>query len=351
VATNRDPALTSEFTFGHRVASRAMDFLKNHQGKSFCLAVSFDEPHDPFLCPQPYSEMYRGYAWPRSPNHGDTLADKPEHHRIWAEHVGHTGTAGYLADYLGSNTFIDHQIGRVLSAIDQYAPDALVIYTSDHGDALGSHGLSGKGPAMYEEITHIPMIVRWPGHAPAGSVCSHLMSHIDITPTILDALGVAPAKIIQGRSMLDTYRSPAAAPAHSEIFIEFGRYEVQHDGFGGFQPVRAVFDGRYKLVINLLTSDELYDLQTDPAEMNNLIDSPAHAPARDALHRRLLDWMNSTRDPFRGYYWERRPWRQGAAPATWPYTGYTRQVESEPGEGPWLDYHTGQKVPALFRKQ
>lgn len=246
-----------------------------------------------------------------------------------------------MPDYLGCNSFVDWEIGRVLAAIDQYAPGALVIYTSDHGDMLQSHCITNKGPAMYDEITRIPLIVRWPEHTPVGGVCAHPASHIDVVPTILEAFAIPTPKALAGKSMLPTFCSPQVKP-NEAVFIEFGRYEAPHDGFGGFQPIRCAFDGRYKLAINLLTSDELYDLQADPQEMNNLIDSPAHTAARDALHDRLLDWMNRTVDPFRGYYWERRPWRKNARPATWDYTGMTRQREAEDdGEPRQLDYSNG----------
>ena len=82
-------------------------------------------------------------------------------------------------------------------------------------------------------------------------------------------------------------------------------------------------------MINLLAIDELYDLESDPGEMSNQIAAPHLNATRNALHDRLLDWMNRTRDPFRGYYWERRPWRADARPASWPYTGYTRQSRAE----------------------
>jgi len=95
------------------------------------------------------------------------------------------------------------------------------------------------------------------------------------------------------------------------------------------------------LVINLLCSDELYDMQDDPEEMENLIESPAHVAIRDALHDKLIEWMNRSRDPFRGYYWQRRPWRTDAPPATWAFTGYTRQREEDTGEARQMDYDTG----------
>ncbi|MHA2344709.1 MAG: sulfatase/phosphatase domain-containing protein, partial [Candidatus Hodarchaeales archaeon] len=127
-----------------------------------------------------------------------------------------------------------------------------------------------------------------------------------------------------------------------------------HDSFGGFQLIRCVRNYRYKLVVNLLTSDELYDLQEDPYEMHNLIDSKQlnHQKIRNRLHDHLLDWMNETRDPFRGYYWETRPWRKDSRTQTWRNRGYTRQrEEDEKYETRQLDYNTGLPMDKATRKK
>ncbi|MGE4489061.1 MAG: sulfatase/phosphatase domain-containing protein, partial [Kiritimatiellales bacterium] len=215
------------------------------------------------------------------------------------------------------------------------------IYTSDHGDMLESHCITNKGAVMYDEITNIPFIVRWPGFVQPGSVVGTLVSHIDVVPTVLDAAGCSDVpKVLHGRSMVPMLGNFSEF-GHNEIFMEFGRYEIDHDGFGGFQPIRCIRNDRYKLVINLLSSDELYDMQADPQEMINLIENPACSAERDRLHDRLMEWMNETRDPFRGYYWLRRPWRTDAPPATWSFTGYTRQREPDTGDARQLDYDTG----------
>ncbi|MEG0578927.1 MAG: sulfatase-like hydrolase/transferase, partial [Niameybacter sp.] len=135
-----------------------------------------------------------------------------------------------------------------------------------------------------------------------------------------------------------TYGHRCSNRANDYIFMEFGRFEVDHDGFGGVQLVRATFDGRYKLVINLLTSDELYDLEADPYE-----------EIRNRLHDALLEEMNTSRDPFRGYYWERRPWRVNARKVTWAYTGMTRQKQNEEYEPKQLDYSTGLEMTEAVR--
>jgi uncharacterized sulfatase len=353
VESNREGGVTREFTFGHRCSNRAIDFLSKHAGEDFLLVVSYDEPHGPFLCPPEYRRMFEGFEFPVRRNVHDSLEDKPETHRLWAGRRPPAPGEPFrvvFPDYFGCNAFVDSEIGRVLEAVDRHAPGALVVYTSDHGDGLGAHGIWNKGPAMYDEIARIPMIVRWPGQAPAGAVCPHPVSHIDLVPTLLEAAGLPAAKALDGRSMLATVREPTR-PARDVVFVEFGRYEVDHDGFGGFQPVRAAFDGRLKLVVNLLSTDELYDLAADPDEMVNRIGDPALAAARDALHDRILAWMNETRDPFRGYYWERRPWRTDARPASWAYTGWTRQRENEEYEPRQLDYSTGLPMVEASRRK
>jgi uncharacterized sulfatase len=339
-ATVLDGNWPEEMCYGRRVTDRALSFLSKHKDQDFLLAVAFDEPHGPSLCPREYLEMYKDYLFPSSPNVNDTLANKPVEQRIWAG--GHLNKVQppIRADlYFGAHTFVDHEIGRIMEEIERSAPNALVIYTADHGVFLESHRLQDKGPAMYEEITNVPFLVKWPGHAPANAVSKSLVSHIDIAGTIMDFFGFEVPRTLEGGSMLQTFKNPKTA-ARKEVFIEFGRYEIDHDGFGAFQPIRCICDGRYKLAINLMVTDELYDLKADPGEMNNLIDSGEHASIRNDLHDRLMNWMNTSRDPFRGYYWGRRSWRPEFL-ETWKNAGMTRQRENDGYLPRELDYATG----------
>ena len=435
----QDNEFPAEFTFGRRCSDRAVKFLKSHGAEDFFLTVSYDEPHHPYMCPKPYCDMYRGYRFPKSPNVYDTLADKPDYQRVWAGRSLYEDKGALTMEmqyFFGCNAFVDGEIGRVADAAARYAPDALIIYTSDHGDFMHSHSLSGKGPAAYDEITRIPLIFAGAGaygeaggtyggtgtrektggiagangaadaiksagnHADAGSgayanasanagrlprgaVCARPVSHISIAPTVMKLMGYGIPKTMEGADIAalltnpvqpagrqNTARSarsadsadcpePAAsdcgdnAPVRADncVFIEFGRYEVDHDTFGGFQPMRAVFDGRHKLSVNLLSGDELYDLDSDPHEMVNRIADPACAGIRNALHDRLLEHMNDTRDPFRGYYWERRPWRTDARDASWSI-GKTRQrEEDERYEKRQLDYSTGLEMTDAVREK
>jgi uncharacterized sulfatase len=353
--TNREAPVAAEMTFAHRCTERAAAFLRAHSDQDFLLVVSYDEPHHPWITPAEYFDRADQEPFFRNPSRADTLAGKPEHQRIWAEKARGFTEADEreaLRQVLASNIFVDHEIGRLLAAAEASSPGALLIYTSDHGDLFGGHQLQGKGPAMYEEITHIPLLARWPGHIAPGTTCPAAVSHISLTPTFLDFFGVPLHPVLEGGSLLPALRDPVRTPA-GPVFMEFGRFEVDHDGFGGFEPIRAACDGRYKLVVNLLDTDEFYDLAEDPHEMRNRIDDPdpACAAARDRLHDAVIAWMDRTRDPFRGHRWVRRPWRHDAPEATWDNSGMTRQRAVEAHELPQLDYSTGLPPLELTRRK
>lgn len=340
VQTGSDPTWTADLCFAKRCTDRALSFLEKNAHEDFLLTVCYDEPHDPALCPIEYSRMYREYQFPRSPNDTDTLLDKPDYQRVWG------GPPGYQqplpvpeAQFFGAHTFVDAQIGRLLDQIGKTSPQALIVYVADHGVFLHSHRLTDKGPAMYDEITRTPFIVSWPGMTSVGAVNDRLVSHVDIVPTLMEYFGFTVPATLEGRSILSTLKD-SSMPTREHAFMEWGRYEVDHDGFGGFQPIRCVRGGRFKLSINLNSEDELYDLDRDPQELTNLIDVAEYAQSRNALHDALLAWMNTTRDPFRGYYWGHRPWRP-EYPETWQFTAMTRQREFDGYLPRELDYDTG----------
>lgn len=320
--------VTPEFTWAHRVGDRAESFLKEAASapdQPFLLVASFDEPHGPFTCPPEYAEPFAGFRYPIGPAAHDDLAHKPRYQQEWAAASserprGARDAGGRRLDYtvhplyFGCNSFVDSEIGRVIDAVDRHAPDnTWIVFTSDHGDMLGAHGLHSKAAAVYEEIAHIPLIVRPPrgenGWAPAGARVPTLVTHIDVLPTLLDLAGARVPPALEGTSLTPLLRGETGDPDRS-VFVEFNRFAAQGDGQGGFTPMRAIVKGTHKLNVYLHDSDELYDLESDPAEVNNRIDDPALAGVRDALQDELLDWMYANRDPFRAPLWEQRPWRR-----------------------------------------
>ena len=209
-STTETTDIAPSFTYASRCSDRAVRFLQEHgQEENFLLCVSYDEPHGPYLCPREYWEQYRDFEFPRSRNVEDTLEEKPDYQKVWAggkEEKDRSEVRIKAPYYFGCNSFVDAQIGRVLDAVDTYAgEDAVVIYTSDHGDFLESHCLSGKGPAAYDEITRVPLFIKGPGIA-AGSVSGAPVSHINLAPAVFELFGIPQPPVFAGKSLLPQAR-------------------------------------------------------------------------------------------------------------------------------------------------
>lgn len=310
----REIGFTEETIWGHHVANRAIDFLEGVGNDPFVLVVSFDEPHSPFVAPPEYWEQVDLADIPRPANFNTPVDGKPLLQRVQREQNGEVDWETYaktLSPLYGCNHYIDHEIGRVLNAIDcEHHDDTVVIYTSDHGDMLRAHGLLSKGPMMYEEIANIPFIVRVPGGR-TNAISHQLISHLDILPTMLDFAGVNVPETMQGYSLRPLFEHEDASTRDS-VMVSFNRFAINHDQFGAFYPIRCIVDGRYKLAVNLLDTDELYDLKRDPGEMTNRIEDSSLANVRDSLHDTLLAEMDRSRDPFRSPLWGIRPWRKAS---------------------------------------
>jgi uncharacterized sulfatase len=160
---------------------------------------------------------------------------------------------------------------------------------------------------MYEEITNIPFIVHHP-EGPADKVSHALVSHLDVIPTMLDLADIDIPPSLHGVSLKKIFEQPTAT-IRDHVMVNFHRFAINHDSFGGFFPIRCVTDGRHKLVINLLDIDELYDLEDDPLEKKNRISDPEYTKIRDELHDVILAEMDRIRDPFRSFHWGDRSWR------------------------------------------
>ncbi len=339
-----DPTWDETMCYAHRATDRALDYIRVHRNEDFFLVLSFDEPHGPCVCPPPFNTMYEGFSFDDDPVFHDDLSNKPMMQRLWAGDALFEDPANLrkssvmLSLFLGCNSYADYEFGRVIDEIDSIIPDATVLYTSDHGDMLGAHRLQTKNAVFYKEICNIPLLVR-SGRNGVHCVDGNPVSHIDIAPTVLEFFSIPVPRLLEGKSLLAEIRDPSVR-TNEYVFTEFTRYEVDHDGFGGLQMMRGVTDGRMKLSINLLDTDELYDTEKDPSECVNLIDSEEYASIRDSLHDVLIRHMDETRDLYRGYQWLVRPWRKGVAPS-WNNSGMTRQRENEEYEPRQWDYDTG----------
>ncbi len=281
--------------------------------RPFFLHINYPEAHDPFLT------QVDGL-----PEHPLTAADVRS-----LPHFGidHPELRQLVADYYNCISRLDSLIGDLLAALDRSgkADNTLVIFLSDHGIDL----LRGKRTS-YEGGTRVPLIVHWPGKA-LPQVRTELVSTIDLMPTLLEIGGAAPVPDLPGQSLVPLLAGEQPA-WRSHLFTEFHT----HATVANFFPQRAVRDERYKLIENLLPGEfhpdtnkiyselpfveaviaaapplirtayqrqqqppryELYDLQTDPYEFQDLTDSPEHAAIFADLKQRLAQWRKQSPDP------------------------------------------------------
>lgn len=304
--------IKSDFTWGHRITNRGLEYISRHKNEDqpFLLVLSYDEPHHPFTCPPKHIEKFKDFKFDLGEAAFDDLMDKPLHHRLWSKAKGAHASGGdrwFINPlYFGCNDFVDEEIGRVLSHIDESElANTWIVYTSDHGEMNGAHKLWGKGAAMYDEITNIPLIIKNTDGVRAGEIIERPVSHIDIMPTIMKLADIERFPILVGQDLLTEKREGD----FDGVMVEFNRYEVEHDSNGGFIPVRGWINDHYKLVINLMGTDELYDRTLDSGEVTNLIDHPDYIHIRNQLHDTLLAYMDHIRDPFRSFEWACRTWR------------------------------------------
>ncbi len=332
-------------TYAYRCASRAVDFIEKNSSEDFFLTVSFDEPHDPSRCPVKYRRNMK-YKFRPTVNTKASLKNKPDIQKMWAKKFKLIPARALLFAYnrgmLACNRFVDDQIGRIFEAAKRAGIDPVIIYTADHGDMAMAHGLLTKGAAMYNETNNIPYIIK--GDIFKNRRVTTPVSHVDLLPTILDYFGVKKPQYLEGESLYELNGDNEKR----DVFAEFFRFELEVDGFLGYQPIRNIFEGRYKLNINLHSTDELYDLEKDPYEMNNLIDSKEYEAIRNDLHDRILDRMNRTRDPMRGYVWACRPWRKDKKPS-FANDNCERQIDD--GVHKRLSYSTGLPITELITKK
>jgi len=299
-----DPAISAGQSRLAWTAGQTLTLLQKarDRGQPFFIMWSPSEPHLPNVVPEPYASLYPPAQVPPWLSFSDPLAGKPYIQRQQRVNWGVEGWtwehwAPTVARYLGEITLLDAQVGRLLAELDALglADDTMVIYTSDHGDLCGGHGMVDKHYVMYDDVMRVPFIVRWPrlsadGAADAGGTCdAFVTTGPDLARTFCGLAGVSAPAAMAGQDLVPLLRG---APGDREY--AFGCY------FGnqfGMYSQRMVRDRGWKYIWNPTAEDELYDLRADPGELHNLIASPAAAGELARLRTQLAAWLRQVPDP------------------------------------------------------
>lgn len=290
-------------------ADRCIEFLRGHDpSRPFFLTAGFQDPHHPHALPTDFDLRVDESAVPAPDYDEGELDDKPPFFRearmgamdkgpergqfhVAGQHIGHDYRKVSPSDarsartyYYGMAQLVDQQVGRILDHLDAagLAQNTLVIFTTDHAELLGDHGLWLKGPFHYEQLIRVPLIMRWPaGFAPAAPTAS-MASLIDLAPTVLESAGLAVPADMDGRSLLPLLRGKTGS-VRDEVLVEFV------DDPNTLRLKTIVTPTRKLTWYASRPFGELYDLENDPREKVNRWDDPAYAGDKAQLLGRLLN--------------------------------------------------------------
>jgi len=305
-------SLPEEFHYNTWIAERTNARLDEHaaSGQPFLLWASFFDPHPPYLVPEPWaslvdpSEVTVPEAVPgehdRNPEHfrktqemqpdfGSMRFEQPHGHLGHGCHTHHKlpeQKAKDLALYHGMMAMTDHYIGKILDHLESLglAENTLVVFTSDHGHFYGQHGLTAKGPFHYEDLIRVPMLARLPGVLPASVRLDALQSLVDLPVTFLAAADQEKPLSMTGCNQWPVWKG-LETQARDHVVVE-----------NRHQPTsihaRTYVDANYKLTVYWNQPyGELFDLKSDPGEVNNLWNDPAASELKAQLMRKLVDAM------------------------------------------------------------
>ncbi len=263
----------------HPAFDKGIDFLQRQEGEQpFCCFISASEPHDPYIPPAGFLDMYDVASTELPETLRAEPTGKPElvarMRSCWTS-LTDDDWRTIRACYRAMITFLDQQMQRVIQLLQDRGlwDNTILIITSDHGDMLGTHGLMTKGGGTpYEPVYNIPLLIRLPG-ARTGADDRHVVSTVDLAATITDLCGVEPLEDNQGRSLRPILTGDSDPADWQSAYAEFYGQRFVY-------TQRIVWDGDWKFVFSPGGVDELYDLAKDPEETTNLAGRSEH---RDRL--------------------------------------------------------------------
>jgi len=305
-------------TSDYRLLQRAISVLERRESeRPFCIFLPLFQPHPPYRAPAGFDSLYTPQDLP--PLVPADLPKKPAFHAAIRAAYGLTGISDaelrkVRATYYGQVSYSDWLLGELLEALERTgrAADTALVVSSDHGDYAGDYGLIEKWPSGLEScLTRVPLIARIPGGT-AGTVCREMVELFDIMPTFLELAGTHATHTHFARSLLpqlhgapgnvdraafteggyNVYEPQAFEPRLGGLYAP--KTDLQNERPETISRCASVRTTRYTYIARPGGQSELYDRAQDPGETRNLIDSHAHAPTREALQLRLMNWYINT---------------------------------------------------------
>jgi len=285
---------------------KAMEFIEDAGEQPWCLHLSYIKPHWPYVAPRPYYDMYdTEHINPPNRSTEELVNAHPVYKAMTQDRISQAFSQGETRDavipaYMGLIKQIDDQVGMLMQFLadrDQL-DDTVIIFTSDHGDQLGDHWLGDKD-SFYEESIHIPLIVVDPrpsADATRGTVCDELVESIDLLPTILQMAGIEPdMNRLEGRSLIPLIDGSGVDQWRDYVICEMDySYRYAREALD-IPPTQCraymLRNHRWKFILYEGYRQQLFDLENDPQELNDLGKDPSHQVIRSQMENELFAWM------------------------------------------------------------
>ena len=309
VRGNYGPAKLYEGEYVDTLLTRkAVEWLKQERTAPFCLFLWFYAPHAPFYRPKDLVNDFNGVPIPKPATFDEDLNGYPGKPRAVADADNKVGFSEVFSDdprsleELVKNHYVgvednDRNVGAVWQELDRQniTANTAFLLSSDHGFFLGEHHLYDKR-LMYEPSIRVPMMVRYPGHVKPGAKSAEMVLNLDMAPTLLDIAGLPVPVEMQGKSMLPLAEGKPEVAWRKDWLYEYYEYP----GFENVRPCRGVRTDRYKFIhfFSEPQEFELYDLQKDPDEKDNLYGKAGYEELTAHLKERLAALRADTNDTY-----------------------------------------------------
>ena len=302
-----DPSpVALEDSHTHQLAGEASSLIRTYStaDKPWYVHVDFQEPHLPCRPSAPFCDMYSPADIPEWGGFRDGFINKPYIHKQqiinWElEDKPWSEWARTVALYYGMISQMDDAIGRILKTLRESGQEdnTIVVFTCDHGDLCGSHNMIDKHYVMFEDLTHIPLIIKYPQKLGSKDYEGYVHNCIDLPPTLLELMSLTPPEEakLQGENLVPVLTGEDGALARDYAVSTYNGQQF------GLYCTRAIKNGRYKYVWNLTDIDELYDLDSDPYELDNRIYDKSLTGELESLRRKLYDELARCDDKIVGW--------------------------------------------------
>lgn len=270
--------ITNQMEYDDEVAYNACrklyDLARGHDERPWCLTVSFTHPHDPYVARKKYWDLYEDcehlepevgpIPYEEQDPHSQRLMDSTDYKNF---DLSEENTRRSRRAYFANISYLDDKVGELLDVLERTRQDASIVFLSDHGDMLGEHGLWFK-MSFYEGSSRIPLMICDKSMEPG--LVTDPVSAIDVTPTLCDLAGIDMGEVtpwVDGESIASLGRGEKRT---SPVMMEYAAE-------GSYAPLISLVSGQYKYNRCQLDPDQLFDLEKDPNELNNVAGDPAYA--------------------------------------------------------------------------